>query len=143
MKKGSINPHLYKARIGICPVCKKTFRATKDFKERKQKYCSAICYREIWVKTIRPRMKDNPGLIGELNPSWKGDNVGYWGIHVWIQKQLGKPNKCEHCNLTNCKKYEWASKNHSYKRDIKEWLRLCTKCHREYDKKICQKSQND
>jgi len=44
MKKGSINPHLYKARIGSCDVCGKEFRAVSDFKERKQKYCSKDCW---------------------------------------------------------------------------------------------------
>lgn len=44
MRKGEIRPDLYKARIGICPICENEFRAVKDFKERKQKYCSKECW---------------------------------------------------------------------------------------------------
>ena len=40
-------------------------------------------------------MKDSPGVKGELNHSWKGDKVGYWGVHAWVYKQLGKPKKKE------------------------------------------------
>jgi 5-methylcytosine-specific restriction endonuclease McrA len=51
MKKGVKRPDLYRARIGICPVCSNSFRAIKDFKERKQKYCSKAC----WSKRSPPR----------------------------------------------------------------------------------------
>lgn len=44
MKKGSINPKMWRARIGNCAVCGKEFRAVKDFKDRKQKYCSKDCW---------------------------------------------------------------------------------------------------
>jgi len=136
MKKGSINPHLYKARIGYCKRCNKEFRAVSDFGERKQKYCSADCYRKSWGKDVRPMMKNNPGLKGELNASWKGEKVGYWGIHAWVIRELGKPKRCEHCGDTTKTKYEWASIGHLYKRDLTNWIRLCTKCHRHMEKKM-------
>lgn len=44
MKKGSTNPHLYKARVGRCVVCDEEYRAIKDCGERKQKYCSKECW---------------------------------------------------------------------------------------------------
>lgn len=72
----------------------------------------------------------------EKNPSWKGSDVGYYGLHLWISKLLGKPQKCEHCgkdNLTG-KQINWANKSGKYLRDKSDWLRLCVKCHREYDK---------
>ena len=43
-KKGKKYPHLQRARIGNCIICNKEFRAIKDFKQRKQKYCSQKCY---------------------------------------------------------------------------------------------------
>ena len=46
MRKGEVRPDLQKARIGICLVCGEEFRAVKDFKDHKQKYCS----RECWSK---------------------------------------------------------------------------------------------
>ncbi len=44
LKKGRKYPHLQRARIGICLVCGKKFRAIKDYKEKKQKYCSKGCW---------------------------------------------------------------------------------------------------
>ena len=73
------------------------------------------------------------GRKEELSHSWKGDLVGYGGLHNWVKKELGRPIRCDICGSLNKKRYEWASKNHSYKRDLTEWLRLCTKCHRHYD----------
>lgn len=133
MKKGSINPHLYKAETRKCLVCEKEFRAIKDFKEKKQKYCSADCYRNHWSKKIRPKMKKRIAPKGEDNPAWKGEKVGYWGIHVWVYNNYGKPKKCEDCGSEKEKKYEWASVEHKYLRDRSNWKRLCTKCHRKMD----------
>lgn len=43
-KKGKKYPHLQRARVGSCAQCGKEFRATKDCKDRKQKYCCRECY---------------------------------------------------------------------------------------------------
>jgi len=133
MKKGKKYPHLWKARIGNCLVCGKEYRAVSDFKERKQKYCSLKCKEKAWVKIVRPKMRNNPGLKDEKNPAWKGDDVGYHGIHRWVIRKLGTPKKCAHCNSVSKKKYEWANKNHEYKRNLQDWMRLCTSCHRKHD----------
>jgi hypothetical protein len=29
--------------------------------------------------------------LGEKNNSWKGDDVGYWGLHKWINRNRPKP----------------------------------------------------
>lgn len=71
---------------------------------------------------------------GERSERWKGDKVGYSGIHHWIKKQLGKPLVCWYCKTTTSKKYHWANKSGKYKRDIKDWIRLCAKCHYFYDR---------
>lgn len=70
---------------------------------------------------------------GALNHKWKGDNVGYLALHSWVERNLGKPSLCENCKTVSAKKYEWANVDHSYKRNLKDWIRLCTPCHREYD----------
>lgn len=44
MKKGKKYPHLQRARIGRCATCGAQFRAVKDCKERRQKYCNQICW---------------------------------------------------------------------------------------------------
>ena len=43
-KKGKHYTHLQRARIGHCLECNAEFRAIKDFKNRKQKFCSHVCY---------------------------------------------------------------------------------------------------
>lgn len=46
MRKGIKRPDLQRARILVCPICKKEFRAVKDCKNRHQKFCSLECWFE-------------------------------------------------------------------------------------------------
>ncbi len=69
---------------------------------------------------------------------WKGDTVGYSALHKWVIKHLGQPDTCEHCGKKGYKtgrswNIQWANKDHKYKRILTAWLRLCVKCHKEYD----------
>jgi len=77
----------------------------------------------------------------DKNPSWKGESVGYHGIHKWVTRKLGKPQKCTHCGTEEASKYEWASVGHTYSRDLTQWLRLCTSCHRKLDYNHKKKSK--
>lgn len=79
--------------------------------------------------------ENNPhyGLTNELSPNWKGDDVGYWGIHSWVQRNYGKANHCEDCGDMNAPRYEWANISGQYKRDISDWKQLCKKCHNDMD----------
>lgn len=43
-KKGKKYPHTQRARIAICPVCGKEFRAIHEYKDRKSVYCSKECW---------------------------------------------------------------------------------------------------
>jgi hypothetical protein len=67
--------------------------------------------------------------------SWKGEDVGYNGLHKWVIKHLGTPDTCEHCNKTGLKgrQIHWANKDHTYKRNLEDWIRLCVSCHKLYD----------
>lgn len=78
--------------------------------------------------------KGHPGLRGEKNPMWKGAKAGYTSIHCWLYIHLGKPRKCEHCGTLSAKKFEWANISKKYIRDASDWIRLCTSCHRKYDR---------
>lgn len=70
-------------------------------------------------------------------PAWKGDKVGYRALHYWVERMLGKPATCEHCEKTNLsgKFIQWANKSGEYKRETTDWIRLCGKCHSKYDRK--------
>lgn len=71
----------------------------------------------------------------ENNPYYKGDKVGYRGLHIWVESKLGKPNFCEYCRngKLNHRQYHWANINHKYQRKLADWIRLCAKCHRAFD----------
>lgn len=70
-------------------------------------------------------------LIGINNPSWKGDDVGYWGVHYWIKKYKRKPKKCSHCKKV--KRLVLANKSGKYKRILSDWIYICYKCHMKFD----------
>lgn len=86
-----------------------------------------------WCDMISKTITGTPKgkvYFGEESSHWKGDKVGYRGIHSWIDKQLGKPMQCERCGTTNETRYEWSNNSGEYKRDRNDWERLCVRCHR-------------
>jgi hypothetical protein len=72
------------------------------------------------------------GKSGVLHPAWKGDAIGYAGVHTWMHKTFGKPPFCEACTYT--KHIDWANASGDYRRDRTDWLMLCRSCHQIYDK---------
>lgn len=75
-------------------------------------------------------------MIGEQNHSWKGDDVSYRNLHRWVERHLGKPNKCKNCGkIGTAHEIHWANKSHKYLRVLFDWIRLCANCHKAYDKK--------
>ena len=74
--------------------------------------------------------------LGSKNVQWKGDDVGYSGLHSWISFHYGKPLKCSYCLKSGGKTtgYHWANISGLYLRDIKDFIRLCASCHKNMDK---------
>lgn len=72
-------------------------------------------------------------MKGEKSNPWKGDAAGKEAMHQWVKSINGKPQKCEMCGEVNKKHYDWANLYHTYKRIIKDYVRLCRSCHRKYD----------
>lgn len=72
---------------------------------------------------------------GNIPFNWKGDNVGYVALHTWVNRYLGKPTTCQHCGKIGLKGRQigWANIDHTYKRNLTDWIRLCAKCHKIYD----------
>jgi hypothetical protein len=59
----------------------------------------------------------------------------YSGIHAWVKRNWGKADRCELCGksaLAGCKVH-WASKDHKYSRNRKDWMMACRPCHAAYD----------
>jgi hypothetical protein len=128
----------------ICP-CEKEFEVYISGADRK-KYCSKVCFYKYhgrrsglkynivtdnkgWFKN--GTVPWNKGIEGSYLAQWKGDNVSKDALHDWVERKLGKPNKCEKCGSS--KNLQWSNKSEKYKRDITDWQRLCTKCHQRYD----------
>ncbi len=111
----------------ICIICKTNFNTTLTEVKRGGGNC---CNRECWYKHFNKIIKS-----GEDSPNWKGENVGKTALHNWVQKHLGKPSLCEHCETTKAKQFDWANKSQEYQRDLSDWIRLCRSCHAKYDYK--------
>ncbi len=60
----------------------------------------------------------------------------YSAVHYWIKQKLGQPNYCEHCKKSDKSIYEWANIDHTYRKVIKDWMRLCRGCHMKHDYKF-------
>ncbi len=99
-------------------------------KETLQKRLESI--KKYWGGNIKAKLKAQERMIGENNPLWKGENVGYYAVHDWLKRKLGKARKCEFCG-THIGTFQWANKSHTYKRELDDWLQLCRKCHHKYD----------
>lgn len=138
-------------KILQCLVCKKEFRKPLSrIRVGRGKYCSRKCANEdkkgfvpwnkgLTGKTIRNSgsfqkghktwNKGIPYMQDGNHPNWKGDKVGYNALHSWIQRKLGKPNKCDKCQTEKAKRFEWANISGEYMRNFNDWKRLCSKCH--------------
>ena len=70
--------------------------------------------------------------------AWKGDNIGYVAIHLWLRTNFGKAIRCENVNCRKTsKKYHWALKKcYRYQRRRENFIQLCFGCHSIYDGKI-------
>ena len=79
--------------------------------------------------------KGEPQPKGNKHSEWKGDKVGYSGLHHWIIRWKGQPNTCEKCGKTGLtgKKIHWANIDHKYRRVLDDYIRLCISCHQLYD----------
>ena len=77
----------------------------------------------------------------EKHPFWKGDKAGLLAKHSYIERYKGKPRFCEFCKRTDKKRYNWANIDHSYSRDLTDYIRLCTSCHSKFDYQFNNKSK--
>lgn len=103
----------------------------KHTKEAKQKMSVARLGKPLSRKT-KERMRESSHK-GEDAYNWKGNSVGYGTLHMWVNKNLGRPMQCSHCGRVDKRSYDWANLSHEYKRELSDWVRLCRPCHRQYD----------
>lgn len=76
-------------------------------------------------------IEQNRKISGSNNYQWKGDDVGYIALHIYIHKYLPKPEFCQICN--KLPPLDVACITGIYNRDFKNWQWLCRSCHMKYD----------
>lgn len=103
------------------------------------KFCSHKCYSlhkhdEPWNKGTKGLVKKNSGSFGHVGSKWNGTLSEYKYLHYWISKYLGKSNICTQCkNEYIGNKMHWANISGEYKKDPNDWIRLCARCHYNFD----------
>lgn len=128
------NPHTFSGTDVPCEHCSTLFYKTAGSDRR---FCSKQCWyafkstKSESAAVYATRTANVPR--GEDSPHWKGDAVGYSGLHYWVRKNLGKAAKCEECHTTETYRFEWANKSGLYLRSVDDWMSLCVKCHRRFD----------
>jgi len=70
---------------------------------------------------------------GACNWNWKGDDLGYAGIHRWLKNHHPKSGVCEQCGSEG--KTDWAFRfpGERYTRDRGAFRELCRSCHWRFD----------
>ena len=84
---------------------------------------------------IRPTEFKKGENLRENNPVWKGKNVKYAGLHMWIKSNFGVPKKCMLCGTKEKRTYHWINKDGNYTRNKEDWTTACVPCHKRYDLK--------
>ena len=126
----------------ICKNCKKEIFVWTSKKDT-AKYCCKKCQFEsmrgkpTWnkgLKGFRAGEKRDYMPRGEKHWSYKGDEVQYRALHLWVVNSLGQPCECSNCGKTGTgRQMHWANKSGKYLRKLYDWIRLCSKCHGKYD----------
>jgi len=131
----------------ICSTCQRELPATSEFFSKDRKWLSSRCkscrnryfkkYRTENKAKINQYFKKNQHSFMEKDKKRIEDlglNMSYRGLHLLIKRNKPKPKYCSICNQE--KKLELASINHSYTKNINDWMWLCRSCHILLDKKL-------
>lgn len=111
----------HKLYLKTCPGCDGTFRLRSD-----QTHCSTAC-------ALKAKPRSGPVRSGEDNHNWRGEDVGYHGMHIRVRKQRGKADHCERCGASDpALNYDWASLVDN-PRSVDDFAPMCRSCHRKFD----------
>jgi len=91
------------------------------------------------MSKTRKGMKKSPLWIakhsGANHHGWKGDDVGYWALHDYIERLKPRPDCCEKCEKPHRRLY-LHNKDHLYSRNPDDYIYLCPKCHAKAEKEL-------
>lgn len=115
---------------------------SKESREKVSKTCKErgvgkwMQNRKLSAET-RAKIKENNARywLGKKRPElYKGEDASINRKHKWIEEKMGKAK--EHiCICCGRQAQDWANKDHSYKRDIDDYMPMCRSCHKKYDLK--------
>ena len=112
-----------------CIDCKKIIR-----RKNKTGYCGICVHRHIkttgYKHTDDNKLKFSECKKADKNPNWKGNSVGYRGLHIWVRTRMPKPLICPKCNINPA--LDLSNKG-IYDRNLENWEWLCRKCHMDSD----------
>lgn len=134
-RKKGVRPWLVKANLGR--KLSEEHKRKIGLKSIGNKYAVGYKITDELRQKRKERMVGNKYALdknlNEKHHNWKGDKALKTTIHKWLKRRLGKASFCtfnkEHEGL-----FEWANKNHSVSRDVNDYMSLCIRCHRKYDK---------
>lgn len=145
-----------------CSNCGQQLRRSPS-KVEPRNYCSRVCYAKIRDKELIERGKPyritteiNAHLsekrikalrsktMGDKHYSWKGQHVGYRGLHYWIRRKLGAPVSCVRCGAqkTTPRSIQWANIDGHYRRVLADYISLCASCHKFHDLALKKSTQD-
>ena len=107
-------------------MCSKPLCDVMSNRRRAKTNLCRSCYSRS-PKLERTKKKTHFRQLGENNSNWKGDKVGYGGLHSWVKQRLIKPEICTKCKTG--KALDLANISGHYKRDLSDWEWLCRRCH--------------
>lgn len=134
--------------IAICENCDNQYKISPSLYNRsKHHFCSRKCSfdfsrdrRIAQIKEIGKSTRFSPGdkkhknhrvLSGPDHYAWKGENVGYRGLHAWIRRVAGDPGPCVDCgSIVNC---QWSNTDGKYRRVASDYVSRCASCHKFHD----------
>lgn len=126
MLKGTKHSEESKRKLSIA------HKGKKHTIEHRKKVSEALKGHKTSEETKRKiGLKNKINSLGERNGHWKGDDVGYESLHIWVLYRKPKPELCTKCNERPA--YDLANISGEYKRDINDFEWLCRKCHMESD----------
>jgi hypothetical protein len=113
---------------------KKGYIMTEEHKERIREAKTGVGFSEEHKRNLSLGQTGKPkNTKGVPRPNRYKDDVGKRAIHLWVEKWKGRPQECEMCGNTKANKYEWANVDHTYKRILEDYIRMCSPCHGKYD----------
>ena len=79
--------------------------------------------RGIYIRTIKHKNSHICYQRGKESIHWKGNNIEYGGVHIWLRKYYGSANKCEMKSQKSLNKKKKIKSKPTLLSNLQRWLR--------------------